>query len=97
LCYILSGDELKKKDKKFAGFIFFDFECLENENGTHEVNLAMAMKVCKKCIDAEVKCEPCSRQYVFYSIEEFVDFMLEPENENFQFFAHNSKVKRFNI
>jgi hypothetical protein len=92
MCYIMTAEEMKKRDKKFAGFIFMDFETyIDAKSGNHVVNLAMAMKVCSKCIDSEIKCEICSRKYVYYSIEEFVDFMLMPENENFQFFAHNSK------
>jgi hypothetical protein len=92
LCYIMTAEEANKKVKAFAGFVFFDFECYENpDTGNHVVNLAMAIKVCSKCLDTEDKCESCSRKYTFYSIEQFVDFMLEPENENFQFFAHNSR------
>jgi hypothetical protein len=88
----MTAEEANNKEKAFAGFVFFDFECYEDTaSGNHVVNLAMAIKTCKKCMDIEEKCAACSQRYTFYSIEEFVEFMLDSQNENFQFFAHNSR------
>ena len=40
----------KKNNIKFKGFIFFDYECM-NENGVHIPNLVVADKVCIKCLE----------------------------------------------
>ena len=48
-CYIRTEEELKLK--AFEGFVFFDFESYLNGENEHVVNLAMAQKVCRKCLD----------------------------------------------
>jgi hypothetical protein len=54
-CCILTQKErdIRKKNNKndkFKGFIFFDYECM-NENGIHRPNLVVADKVCIKCLN----------------------------------------------
>ena len=48
-CYIRIKEEFKTK--KFEGFDSFDFESYLNEANEHLVNLAMAQKVYKECLD----------------------------------------------
>ena len=96
MCFMLTEAEFEeihknRKKRAFSGFIFFDFESYTSkETGMHVVNLAMVQKVCVKCIDSIERCEKCAQLYIFSNITEFVDWMLEKENADYQFFAHNS-------
>jgi len=100
-CYILTENEaakLKKKENKtdtnFNGYIFFDFEAYEDENThNHIVNLAMAMKVCKSCLNLKLdlinRCEECRKKFTFNSLAEFCDWSL---NQKYTIqIAHNLK------
>jgi hypothetical protein len=96
-CYILTHDQIELRDKNkkkrpFRGFIFFDFECyVDPITGFHVVNLAMAQRVCRDCIDKETRCFECVKRIVYYNISDFVDFMLRKKNEYYIFIAHNAK------
>ena len=47
----IRNEEEEFKIKKFESFVFFDFESYLNEKNEHVVNLAMAQKVFKECLD----------------------------------------------
>ena len=88
-CYIRNEEELKTK--KFEGFVFFDFESYLNEENKHVVNLAMAKKVCKECLDIpyQNRCSMCTQQYIFYSLKEYCDWCVK-QKHTIQI-AHNLK------
>jgi hypothetical protein len=88
-CYIRTEEELKTK--AFEGFVFFDFESYLNEENEHVVNLAMAQKVCKKCLDIpyQDRCNECTSKYIFYSLKEYCDWSVKQKN-TIQI-AHNLK------
>ena len=50
-CFILTEEErqTKKPMQKFSGYIFFDYECM-NDNGEHIPNLIVADKICVECL-----------------------------------------------
>ena len=75
----------------FEGFIFFDFESYVNKNIEHIVNLAMAQKICYKCIDLEYskRCVKCMTQYIFYNLEDYCNWCVQQKN-TIQI-AHNLK------
>ena len=77
-----------KKDG-FGGYIFFDFEAFESETTDHKVNLAMAQKVCTKCLSASQLCDNCQTKYVFYNIEDYCHWALQQTNT--VQIAHNMK------
>ena len=94
-CFIKTADQIKgkKREKKFNGFIFFDFECYKHAiTGEHIVNLAMAQRICKSCLDLDTLCDFCNTKIIHNNIGDFVDWMLDPINSNFSFIAHNSKA-----
>jgi len=57
-CYIRALHNIKIYDK----FVFYDFECIVNDNGIHTPNFVVAQTRCSLCMDAEDvnhKCEVC--------------------------------------
>jgi hypothetical protein len=102
-CFILSFDQIQnrdqnKREKKFKGLIFFDFEAFScPTTGEHVVNLAMAQKVCLECIQDKNRCSKCSVKIIKRNIDEWVDWMLLEENFHFIFVAHNCKVSSLNL
>ena len=50
-CYV-KKEKKKRKEKVHSHYIFFDFEArVEPVTGIHEVNLAVAKKVCMICMN----------------------------------------------
>ena len=88
-CFILTEEERCKKDKKFAGYIFFDYEAFQ-ENNVHIANLVIAEKICSHCLDEKV-CKSNCRQFEFNSSEDFCEWLFSKSNENFTAIAHNMK------
>lgn len=43
-------EERKPQVKKFDGFVFFDYECM-NVDGFHKPNMIIAQKMCTKCTE----------------------------------------------
>ena len=88
-CHIRTEEDLKLK--AFEGFIFFDFESYLNEDSEHIVNLAMAQKVCKKCVDLtyDQRCEECNKKYIFYNLADYCDWAMRQKNT--VQIAHNLK------
>jgi hypothetical protein len=97
MCYMLTvkqSEALKKRNPSnpnFKGFVFFDFEAYEDEDGYHTVNLAMSQRVCVECLDADERCEECTPKIIHYNINEWVRWMLKDINKHYTFIAHNSK------
>lgn len=89
-CYVKGPKPDPKNPKPFEGFIFFDFEAFVNENGDHEVNLAMAQKICVKCLASNEKCSDCEIKHVFYNIQDYCNWALRQRN-TIQI-AHNMKA-----
>jgi len=89
-CFIKTAiDTLFKKP--FSGYIFFDFESYLDENNEHVVNLAMAQKICVKCLDLpyENRCSECMEKYIFYNLKDYCDWCLK-QKYTIQI-AHNLK------
>ncbi len=85
--------EIKETNEpdSFQGYIFFDFEAFENVQGDHEVNLAMAQKVCEKCLaSCGDLCENCNIKHIFYNITDYCKWALRQKN-TIQI-AHNMKA-----
>jgi hypothetical protein len=88
MCFIKQVEQESKV--KFKGLGFFDFDAYE-ANGKHVVNLAMAKRICKLCYEANTTCLLCEKQYKFYDIESFVDWLKADGNKDFIWNAHNGK------
>ena len=88
-CYIRIEEDLKLK--AFDGFVFFDFESYLNEENEHVVNLAMAQKVCKNCVDLayDKRCRECHKKYIFYNLGDYCDWALKQKHSIH--IAHNLK------
>ena len=88
-CYIRTEEDLKLK--AFEGFIFFDFESYLNNENEHVVNLAMAQKICKKCVDLtyDQRCDECLKKYIFYNLKDYCDWAIR-QKHTVQI-AHNLK------
>ncbi len=74
-----SSTSLLKSLSLLKDFFFFDFEAFENAQGDHEVNLAMAQKVCAKCLDSSCDlCEKCNVKHIFYNKTDYcLDFVFD--------------------
>ncbi|XP_031355210.1 uncharacterized protein LOC116179552 [Photinus pyralis] len=107
LCYMAKNSPNKKKlDKDFV-FVFYDFECrqdeqFENRPNTyvHIPNLCVAQHVCKTCIvnnkDINMPCDNCgNRQHIFKTapVDELLSLVssLAKKNRDVVAIAHNSK------
>ena len=87
-CYMLNEKDPEKKKDKFKGYIFFDFEAYKGETN-HVVNLAMAQRVCRNCLESQTRCAACKHVYKFENIEKFCAWSLKQRN-TIQI-AHNLK------
>lgn len=96
-CFILTQDQIDERDvnkrkRDFLGFIFWDSEAYsDTKTGHHIVNLVMAQRICKSCIDKDKKCEFCDQKLIYTNISDFVDFMLSDSCNGYIFIAHNAK------
>ena len=87
-CYMLTEEQIelrnkKKVEKKFNGFVFFDFETyVDDKSGNHVVNLAIAQKICINCLDLKFdeRCDECRQTYVFYNITDYCNWCLKQKN-----------------
>ena len=83
-CYILTQNERQqKKEEKFAGYIFFDYEsmCVDISN------LIVCDKICCQCLN-DGECENCGIHY-FYNNNSFCEWLLK--QNNYTCLAHNLK------
>ena len=84
-CYIPINT---KKDEKFEGYIFFDYEA-RDVNGVHEPNLVVAHKVCKNCIENDTRCNIECQNICVNNNEEFCTWLFN--QKNCIAIAHNAK------
>ena len=97
-CFILTEQEalenlkkrsLKYKEAEFLGYIFFDYECYQGEDGNHVPNLIIASKCCVTCLNSKAKLPCCKEVYKFYDNEKFCQWLFG--HANFIAIAHNLK------
>ena len=89
-CFVKIPSSETATDDQFKGYIFFDFEAFEVDEGSdHKVNLAMAQKICIDCLEASELCENCQTKHIFYNIEDYCKWAMSQDN-TIQI-AHNMK------
>ncbi|KAJ8020849.1 putative DNA polymerase [Holothuria leucospilota] len=91
------------KRRKEQVYIFFDFECRQDEKGEngeflHVVNYCVAQRVCGICMhkeNVESSCENCKSHEKYFkgdnALDEFCKWLLSRENWNAIAVAHNMK------
>ena len=90
-CFVMKTRKKNiENNNKFSGYIFFDFEAFVNKEGNHEVNLAMAQKICNDCLDKIDRCKDCELKHIFYNIDDYCNWALRQQN-TIQI-AHNMKA-----
>ena len=94
-CFILTEEErqTKKPMQKFSGYIFFDYECM-NDNGEHIPNLIVADKICVECLKTwQVQNEHCANKCGLKTFQNNDDFCLWLlAQEHFTCIAHNLRA-----
>ena len=78
-----------KYDKKFNGYIFFDYEAYRSIDGTHVPNLVIAKRKCVQCLVTSSSCADCDKIYKFYNNKDFCEWLLE--QKHYTALAHNLK------
>ena len=90
-CFILTEQERNvenKSEKKFNGYIFFDYECMTSEN-SHVPNLIVVDKVCCDCLDEKI-CQNNCKIHKFTSNDEFCLWLLQ--QDYYIAIAHNLRA-----
>ena len=62
LCYMQSIIATKSQQKTLHQFIFYDFESMLLQSGTHSPNLVVAQSTCEHCSRHEVTCLTCGHR-----------------------------------
>ena len=62
LCYMQSISVTKSQQKTSHGLIFYDFESMLLQSGTHSPNLVVAQSICEHCSRHELTCLTCGPQ-----------------------------------
>ena len=93
-CFILTEEQYKqrfnKKRNTCKGFIFFDYEAMQTNNG-HVVNLVCAEKTCFECLNGN-KCNSDCGFFHWVTNNDFCEWLFGKINEDFIAIAHNMKV-----
>ena len=76
---MLKEEESESVKDEFKGYIFFDFEAYKGKSN-HVVNLAMAQRVCRNCLESDNRCAVCQHVYKFDSIEKFCKWSFKQRN-----------------
>lgn len=87
-CYLLTENEKSKKRKNLKGYIFFDYEAIQ-ENGEHEPNLVCALKLCIECINNKSCLSKKCGRFEFQSNDSFCEWLFS--QTNYIAIAHNLK------
>ena len=87
LCYMKQEPPNKKEDK-FNGFIFFDYEAFV-EKSVHVPNLIIAHKICINCIDKLDMCKISCQKICVDNNDTFCKWLFA--QEHFIALAHNAK------
>ena len=65
-------------------FIFFDFKTYIDETSNKHVEyLAMAQKICSKCVDIlddTKRCSKCQKRHLHFDIDTFTNWILKQKN-----------------
>jgi len=84
-CFI-KADQIS--EKKFNGYIFFDYEAMVNKR-IHDANLIIAKQVCSSCLDeADANCNDCCKK-IFYTNDAFCEWLFT--QTDYIALAHNLK------
>ena len=86
-CYILTEDENELKETSFDGYIFFDYEAMQAEN-VHVVNLVVARKMCKLCLNHKMCTSDCGL-FTFYDNDSFCEWLFI--QNRYTAIAHNMR------
>lgn len=78
-CFILPVDETQKQEKKFKGFIVFDYEAFV-ELGHHKANLIIAEKICQNCVDSDERCSEECETKTFTTNISFCRWLFDQKN-----------------
>ena len=62
LCYMQSISVTKSQQKTPHRYIFYDFESMLLQSGTHSPNLVVAQSICEHCSRHESTCLSCGHQ-----------------------------------
>ena len=108
-CFILTREQkkaiTKKKEVEGRGYIFYDYECYEDEysKGIHVPNLVKAIKICRSCSfkklckDEDLKktfvcMDLCHSGYeTFWNNVDFCDWLFSKAHMGYTAIAHNFK------
>jgi hypothetical protein len=92
-CFI-KAEQNDKKLRKVNSYIFFDFETyIDETTNKHVVNLALAQKICSKCVDeldSTKRCNDCKKRHSFDNISNFTKWILKQKRSTI--IAHNFKA-----
>ena len=87
-CYILTEEENYENNSKSLkttnGYIFFDYEAMQNESN-HVINLVCATRKCLNCVNEEQCCDSDCKDYTFTNNQEFCIWLLSKNNKNFKY------------
>ena len=96
-CYVQPlGRDKKAKNQVY---IFYDFECMLDKDNNHVPNLAVANKVCQKCMEIPMNepddvCECAREQKIFKgasTLNDFCDWLFNTNNKAICL-AHNAQA-----
>lgn len=108
-CFILTIEQknastkIKKIENK--GYIFYDYECYEDQNngGEHVPNLVKAIKICRSCVFKKLNkngdlnqvfvcLQGCHPEFeTFWNNEDFCNWLFDEKHIGFTAVAHNFK------
>jgi hypothetical protein len=88
-CYILTESEKNVKTNPVHGYVFFDYESMQN-TGEHIPNLILAQKACINCMEKK-QCEQNCKMYEFRDNDKFCAWLFQLKH--YIAIAHNMKGK----
>ena len=100
-CYMQPLKEAEERKKKQM-YIFYDFECLLDDEEKHVPNLCVVNKVCEDCMKTPIEqtnmCD-CGREQLVFKGEDtltlFGDWLFSGKNRKAICIAHNAQVCLF--
>jgi hypothetical protein len=82
--------ETKEDEIKFRGFIFFDYERMQVNEGHQTPNQVVATRVCEECLCNPNECDKVlCMNFVFKNNEDFGNWLFNSKNKFFIAIAHN--------
>ena len=83
------NEENEETNKKFEGYIFFEYETYLDDQNQHIPNLIMAQTICKECLESDELCDDDVVRYSFNNNNDFCNWLFK--KKNFIAIAHNLK------